>query len=469
MMNRVFSATFFLLLTFTMLAGCTGDRGEPAATSTSTSSTSAGPAPLTAVPLAMPTGLQASYSYGPQYAGLRPVNFTITANGGTDFTHGYRYQDCTLCDGEVRYRMAADGTWAHAEFACDLPVPDLRAEPDCLEYVGGWGDHDGLRGPFFGTALIAGLPIAADGTVSRVVTFGTVNVNARFATEVLGADRLQVFAMPESKNYPFRIFPEPVDCNIFTGRVTINTTLALPVECMIDETNTDGSTESFGWSATWTNAKPDAARFTAAGLPVGVTALRVDGARFPPREGDDKTPFGLYEALDYAALTNATVKAFLERPDVMLGNSQMFPTGGIRACPVEPCIRQDNYLWKISLRSGPDDLRLEVNKQVTSPGIAIFNVDAVYWNPPDIPFATFPAKAPYPLSWYWDKAKELRGITPVDIGYYATERGDPLNLEPFVGVGFRAPGTHGIVPMIYFRNDGTVYMFTANGAIEPES
>src|SRR5688500_8712917 len=129
MPNRSPSTIFFILLAFTVLTACS-DKNDPSpptpSASTTTSSTTA-PAPLTAVPLPMPTGLQASYSYGPSFATLRPVNFTITVNSHTDFTHSYRYQDCAACDADVRYRMAPDGSWAHAEFPCLLPPPDTRA------------------------------------------------------------------------------------------------------------------------------------------------------------------------------------------------------------------------------------------------------------------------------------------------------------------------------------------------------
>lgn len=434
------------------LAGCVSDAPEPGL-------------PLQ-VPLVTPVGLQASYSYGPEHQTLRPVNLTVEVVAPGEFDHSYRYEGCPACDSGVRFRQAPDGSWARAEFACLPPFPDVRAD-ECDRQMGGWAEGMGMEGPFFGVALIAGLPVGPEGTVGRVVAFGTLGVEARFHVRAAGEGLLEVEPVAPGAAHPYRVFLEPVPCNVFTGRVTVDTRLGLPVACMQDEAHPqDGSRESFGWTLTWTNARPGAgAPFVPAGFPAA-SPLRADGVRFPPREAEGPMPFGLHEALDFAALGDARVRDFLARPDVALGNSDVQGTGGLRTCQ-PACVQQDHYLWRISLRSGPEDLRVEVRKQVTTPGgVAVLELLDVREAPRDVPFATFPAQSPKPLGWYWERAQESVGVRPTSLAYSATARGDPANLEPFVEVGFRQGAPFALMPSVHFRNDGSIYLWMANGALE---
>jgi hypothetical protein len=466
-MSRVHFPIF--LFTLTVLAGCSGHSPTSSPTDTATeTATSTGPTALTAVPpLSMPTGLQASYVFGPPWPTFRPVNFTITVNSATDFLYTFRYKDCAACDGDIQYRMAPDGSWAHAEFACLLPFFDARGVNRCLDYIGGWSNQDGLRGPFFGASLVAGLPLESDGTVSRSFSFGTTTLTARFRVDPIGLDRIQIAAVDaQTRAFPlhngFEI--EPADCTVFNGRVTLNVTLGLPVECqIIDETNLDNQ-KAFRYTLSWTNAKPGASGFTPTDLPTAAT-YQPDGVRFPPRDGDDNMHFGLYEAMDYAASKDARVKAFLERPDSALGNSLEYWQGGTQtgACSMA-CLRTDNFIWLVSLRSGTEDLRFNVTKQITSPsGLSMLSLGEVRNNPSSAPFATFPGQFAHPLGWYWKQGETSTNVRPSGLQYVATARGSPANIEPFVSVQFHGPES-GYIPTIWFRADGTVQLWEAKGA-----
>lgn len=472
-MTNVHSATFFFLLfVLTGLAGCSGGGNAPTSSS-ETMSPSLSSAPIAnappSVPLAMPVGLKASYSFGPPWPTARPVNFTITVNSPSEFVHTFRYTDCKSCDGDIQYRMAPDGSWARADFACQPPFFDTR-NGGCLDYIGGWSNQDGLRGPFFGVALIAGLPLEADGTVSRSFSFGTTAISARFRIDRVGTDRIQVEAAESS----FRAFPlrnngfdlEPADCTVFNGRVIVDTTLGLPVQCQIvDESNPDNP-DAFRYVLSWTNAKPDADLFAASNLPAAGT-FHPDGVRFPPRDGDDKMPFGLYEALDYATSRESRVKDFLAKPDAALGGSHESWIGRTQTgdCSMA-CVRTDNYLWRISLRSGTEDLRFNVTKQVTTPGgLSMLSMEKVY-EFQGVPFGTFPSQIPHPLSWYWEQGAASAKVGALGLDYAATARGNPANLEPLIGVNFQAPQS-GFIPAVWFRIDGTVQLWRAKGAIAP--
>src|SRR5688572_25967842 len=114
-------------LTLLALGGCfSGSPGAPTAGN--------------AILLSLPDGLLAAYSFGPDYPTIRQTNFTIASkvtDEGAALTYGYDYlDDCTDCDSAIEFRLAEDGSWAHAEFPCLPPVPDSRSE-GCIEVLGG--------------------------------------------------------------------------------------------------------------------------------------------------------------------------------------------------------------------------------------------------------------------------------------------------------------------------------------------
>lgn len=461
-----------LLLFFGAAAGCASQPAEPQPTV----STSDPPPRLAELPtIKANEGDRVVYRFGTDYNPAHRVDldFAFVLRAGLDVSLVYTYPGHPSFDSTMEATVSPEGGWNSTVFPCPHVFPDDR-NMKCQTYRGGFGFDTDLDGPFFGYALLAGLPVSEGNAVERPFRVGIRPFTVRFLAEDLG-DTVAVSPQDFRAMFLWDVDhaadnPEPVPCTIFSGRIVVEKRTGLPLSCdMVTDEERGFMAPLRAWSRLEHHVTANGPwGFSRASVP---SMPPSDGSfRFPARSSDQGLPFGLWEALDAAAEGNAEVKSILEKPSAWLGDFSLFYTSTTTGmCPA--CVTSVNWFWSIELHDGTNWLAATVTR---SDGIVSPHYDvAVDWRKTDSIHPRQFAAGPTPLGTMWDRSAQALGFSPIAIGCQMAEPGDQAAfaeytgfVEPVCNVSFARPASEGPVsPTISYRSDGSLSIFEANGAV----
>jgi hypothetical protein len=359
--------------------------------------------------------------------------------------------------------VSAEGGWNTTTFPCPHVLPDDR-NTKCQTYRGGHGWETDLDGPFFGYALLAGLPVSEDGTLERMFRVGLRPLAVRFHAEDLGDTVAVTPQDPRARSIVLQddaaFNAEAVPCGIFSGRIVVEKATGLPLSC---EMVADRTTPAMAWTRT-EHRQSDAGAwgFSTAALP---DMAPPSGAnRFPPRSVDDGLPFGFWDALD-AAAGNADIKAMLARPSTWPARF------GLSYRPVDTVpgvVRSAEWSWTVELQDGSSSLTFTVTK--TGSMLRPYEV-AIDGREVNRTLPTSFSVGAMPLGSIWSGSARLLGFSP--IGLFCQSTPDDGRFVEFTGfaealcsVTFARPPSEGPVsPKVSYRSDGSMLIFEANGAV----